>query len=163
MPDSPPPPKHPRLHAFLRHPASLLVWFTLFSVLVREQYPVSHFPMYSGFEDKTWYIYFQTADGQPLQTKRVFKNTCARSKKRYGSLAREYMKEIGKEDDRPNAAEHEVIGARLIEEYKRNAPAKVRKKREFDAVFNGEVTLVRVEINFEDGEFTTTEQKIATR
>ncbi len=163
MPESTPPPERTRLRAFLRHPASLLAWFTLFSVIVKEQYPFSHFPMYSGFEDKTWYLYFETADGEPLQAKRVFKNTVARCKKRYGSLTKNYMEEHDKRHEELTPADHEAIGGQLIEELKRKAPAKVKKKPEFAAVFDGEVTLVRVEIRYQDGEFTTAERHIATR
>ncbi len=160
---SPTPPKHPRLHAFLRHPASLLVWFTLASVLIEEQYPVSHFPMYSGFGDTTWYIYFKTADGDPVQAKRVFKNTVARCKKRYGSLRRDYQKEHDKTRSQLVAADHTIIGGQLIAELKRKAPDKVKRKRRHDAVFNGDVTLVRVDILYRDGEFTTHSRDIATR
>ncbi len=132
--------KHPKVRAFLRHPASLIVWFTLASVLIREQCPISHYPMYSGFENKTWFLYFKDADGEPLQAKRAFKNTVARCKKRYGSLREDYAKEIGKKKDKLSAEDHAEIGARLIAELKRKAPDKVKKKREFDKVFNAPLT-----------------------
>ena len=155
--------KRPKVRAFLRHPASLVVWFTLASVVIREQYPISHFPMYSGFEDRTWFLYFKDADGEPLQAKRAFKNTVARCKKRYGSLRDDYVEETGTPHDKLSDADHAEIGGRLIEELKRKAPEKVKKKREFDKVFNAPVTLVRVEIQYGDGEFSRVEKDIASR
>ena len=152
-----------RWSRFVRHPASLLVWFTLLSVVVREQYPVSHFPMYSGFESETWYIYFETADGNPIQTKRAFRNTVARCKKRYSSLRDDYADEIEKDTGALTEADHEIIGGRLLEELKRKAPDKVKAKPDLDSVFNGEVTLVRVDIRYTGGEFTTEEHDVATR
>ena len=147
----------------MRHPASLIVWFTLASVLIREQYPISHYPMYSGFENKTWFLYFKDAEGEPLQAKRAFKNTVARCKKRYGSLREDYAKEIGKKEDKLSAEDHAEIGGRLIDELKRKAPEKVKKKREFAHVFGAPVTLVRVDIRYEDGVFSKEEQDIASR
>ncbi len=154
---------HERLRKFLRHPASLIVWITLFCSAGKEQYPFSHFPMYSGFEDETWLLYFKRADGEPIQAKRAFRNTVARAKKRYGSLRDDYLEETGKEFDDLADADHEIIAGRLIEEYKANAPAKVKAKPDLDDVFNGPVTLVRIDVAYRDGEFRFSETELATR
>ena len=148
---------------FVRHPASLIVWLTLLSLVVKEEYPISHFPMYSAFESETWFLYFKTADGEPIQTKRAFRNTVARCKKRYGSLRKDYEKAQGKSGDELTDADHEKIAGTLIDELKSKAPDKVKAKPDLDSVFNGPVTLVRVDIRYEDGEFTSEEREIATR
>ena len=149
---------------FVRHPASLLVWFVILLSIVKEQYPFSHFPMYSGFERQTWYLYFKTADGEPIQTKRAFRNTVARCKKTYGTIRNDYLEETGKMHADLTDADHEIIGTRLIETLKEKAPDKVKKKPDLDSVFNGPVTLVRVDIEYtDDGEFITFEKEVATR
>ena len=154
--------RHPRIHAFLRHPASVLVWFTLFSMAVKEQYPFSHFPMYSGFASETWYVYLKTADDQPIRTKYVFKETPSHCKKRFGSLQGAYLDKTGKEWDDLTDEDRAIIGADLIKELKEDAPEKMRRKRKLENIFHGPVTLVWVDIRYLDGKFEVKERDIAT-
>ena len=47
-----------------------LVVITLLSLVLRENYPFSHFPMFSGFSSKSYFIYLADAHGTPVQTTR---------------------------------------------------------------------------------------------
>lgn len=42
------------------------------SLVVEETYPFSHFPMYSRFHPRTWYVYVTDAEDAPLATKPTF-------------------------------------------------------------------------------------------
>lgn len=45
-----------------------LLVMTLLCLGLRENYPFSHFPMYSSFSTRTYYLYLVDAAGQPLRT-----------------------------------------------------------------------------------------------
>jgi hypothetical protein len=46
-----------------------------------EWYPLSHFPMYSGFANSTWYVFVTDEAGQPIPVERTFSMRCAYLKK----------------------------------------------------------------------------------
>ena len=79
---------HTGLLHFCKHPASILVWFCLFSLVVKEQYPFSHYPMYSGWSNRTHYFYIEDENG-PIKSKLVFRVSVPRTKKLYGGILRD--------------------------------------------------------------------------
>lgn len=46
-----------------------LLVLTLLCLVLRENYPFSHFPMYSSFSKKTYYLYLTDVDGNEIPTK----------------------------------------------------------------------------------------------
>ncbi len=150
-----------RFGRFCRHPASVLVWFVLFSLVVKENYPFSHFPMYKGFEDKTYYFYVASG-GEPLPAKPMFKVSVPRIKKLHGNL----METLADErDDGTRAyqlgpeAEAEA-GRRLLDQLRAQMPGK-RKKKYADTLAKP-LTLMRVDIQYADGTFSKTPREVVT-
>jgi len=60
----------------------LLVATVTVSLVVEETYPFSHFPMYSRFHPRTWYVYATDANEEPLATKPTFGTSTPRLKKK---------------------------------------------------------------------------------
>jgi hypothetical protein len=150
-----------RLARFCRHPASVLVWFVLFSLLVKENYPFSHFPMYKGFEDHTYY-YYVASENQPLAAKPMFKVSVPRIKKLHGNL----MEALADERDDGTRAyqlgpEGEAeAGRRLLDQLRAQMSEKQRKK--YADTLAKPLTLVRVDIQYDDGTFSKTPREVVT-
>lgn len=70
----------------------LLAWLTLTPLVVavaacywlQDFYPLSHFPMYSKFDDRTYYVYLRGKDGEPLAAVPNFNIYTSDLKKHYG-------------------------------------------------------------------------------
>ena len=152
-----------RFHAGLlrlcKHPASILVWLCLFSLIIKEQYPFSHYPMYSGWSHRTHYFYIANNDG-PLEAKRIFRVSIPRTKKIYGGI----VEEIEDERDLPNHeltdADFAEAGRRLLKKLRDETPPRRRKK--FAEIIAGELSLIRVDIIREGNTFHTVERLIVT-
>jgi len=150
-----------RCARFLRHPASVLVWVVVFSLIVKENYPFSHYPMYSGFEDKTYYFYL-TSEGEPVPAKPVFRVSVPRIKKIHGN----FMKEIaeGRDDGtRPSQLDAEAqaeAGRQLLDQLRAQMPEGRRER--YAGILAKPLTLVRVDIRYEDGTFSKTRREIVT-
>lgn len=185
----PEPSKFQRFHAgllrFCRHPASILVWFCLFSLIVKEQFPFSHYPMYSGWSKGTHYFYIADKDG-PIHAKTVFKVSVPRIKKLYGGdngtldkVIDEKRKSTGKRSYEPTGDDHAEAGRRLLAKLRAGVPEKRldgqlndnQGKPRFHPdgrpllvrdVVASDLTLVRVEILREGKEFITTESRVVT-
>lgn len=151
--------RHPRIAAFLRHPASILVWFTLFSLVIKEQYPFSHYPMYSSWGSSTHYFYLSDADG-PIQAKTVFKVSVPRMKKLYGGILEGVEDELGKSHSELTDADFAEAGRRLLQQLREEAPAKRRKKH--GAIIDSELTVVRVDIARDGRVFSKVEANVVT-
>ncbi len=48
-----------------------LLLVTVLCLVLRENYPFSHFPMYSSFSNETYFLYLTDAAGQPIATSRL--------------------------------------------------------------------------------------------
>lgn len=60
------------LLAWLRHTrCRCLLVMTLLGLGLRENYPFSHFPMFSSFSDRTYFIHLADADGTALKTRQI--------------------------------------------------------------------------------------------
>jgi hypothetical protein len=150
---------HARLLGFCKHPASILVWFCLFSLIVQEQFPFSHYPMYSGWSSRTHYFYLADEDG-PIPAKLVFKTSVPRTKKLYGGILDKVKKERGVEYSDLTEGDFAEAGRRLLKKLRGEAPASRRDK--FGDIMDRELSLVRVEIIREKKKFRTEEHTVVT-
>lgn len=81
----------PRLAAsFSRYCSSLLVLLPMFlgmglCYLSGEFYPLSSFPMYSKFDDRTYLVYLKSRDGKALPSVATVSMVSSQVKKRYGA------------------------------------------------------------------------------
>ncbi|MEM9478194.1 MAG: hypothetical protein AAGA58_00885 [Verrucomicrobiota bacterium] len=144
----------PEVKAFLRHPASWLAWVVLFSIAVKENYPFSHFPMYSGFSSRTYFYYFEQ-EGEPIEAKRIFKTSIPRSKKLMGN----YKDEV--EDARKDAEDEEIEreAAKMLLAYLRETTT---QKEKYAEILGKPITVMRKNIEFVDGEFLMEDLTIVT-
>jgi len=66
---------------------ALCYWFQDF-------YPLSHFPMYSQFDDRTYYVYLKGKDGEAIATRTNFRIYTSDLKKHYGRDLKVLKKEL---------------------------------------------------------------------
>ena len=62
------------------------------SYAVGEFYPLSSFPMYSKFDDRTYYTYLRSEEGEQLPTVGTAKMYSSQLKKRYGDALKDLKK-----------------------------------------------------------------------
>ncbi len=144
MTDNPPPippdqaaPDPPsRLRRFFKNPLSPLAVFIAVSLILKENYPLSHYPMYSGIVKKTHYFYVADGDDNPIPTRENFGKSASAIKKMYGA----HLGDIAKaKDTRPYKLgwdEQVEAGSDLLDHlrergeqrsfWKRNRPEKIR-------------------------------------
>ena len=173
---------HAGLLRFCKHPASILVWFSLFSLIVKEQYPFSHYPMYSGWSHRTDYYYIADADG-PIQAKTVFKVSVPRMKKIYkgvlGDILDAKRESTGDKGYQLTDTDRAEAGKKVLAQLRKGVPKRRleghmknhERKRLFHPdgrpllvkdIVARDLTLVGVEIRRDGREFTTTEKPIVT-
>lgn len=167
---------HAGLLRFCKHPASILAWFCLLSLIIKEQYPFSNFPMYSGWSHRTHYFYIADEDG-PIQAKTVFKVSVPRMKKLYGGIIDEM--EENKSYHEFTDEDFAAAGQKLLEELRLNVPKKRLDSQLKDHarelqfhpdgkplyikdIVASDLTLIRVEIERDKKKFMTTEKPVVT-
>lgn len=60
-----------------------LVVVTALCLVLREEFPFSHFPMYSSFSNYTYYVYVSGADGKPVPVESITSVRTSKLKKIY--------------------------------------------------------------------------------
>ena len=80
------------IFAWLRNtPCRWLLIMTLLGLGLRENYPFSHFPMFSSFSNRTYFIHLADADGRALRTRQLGLSNSA-MKKIFGRYLRVDLK-----------------------------------------------------------------------
>ncbi len=155
----------PSLKKFFRHPVSAIFWLTVFSLIVKENYPFSHFPMYKGFSEKTHYFYL-ASEGGPIPGKKIFKVSVPKMKKLYGGHMEKIAEEVSKERGekfRPyqlGDEEKQEAGRRLLDQLREGTPKKQRKQ--YADILAKPITLVRVDIRYENDQFSKPSHEVVT-
>ena len=153
------------LKRFFRHPVSVIFWITVFSLIVKENYPFSHFPMYKSFGERSHYFYVKSGE-ELVPVKRVFKVSVPRIKKYYGG----HMEDIAEE--RSEAAGEKIRPYQLPDDAKIEAGKRLlgqlregmreKQKRQYAEMIAKPFTLMRVDIIYEDGEFKKPEHVVTS-
>jgi len=87
-----------------RFPFKVLVLLVALSLVLREFYPFSHYPLYTTFDGKTWYVYLTDQDDKPLPAVAVTRTRASRIKKIYNSRLRKLQtKKKGRNRDTPSS------------------------------------------------------------
>lgn len=156
----------PALKRFFRHPVSILFWFIAFSLIVEENYPFSHYPMYKGFSEETFYLYI-ASEGKPVPAKPIFKVSVPKMKKLYGN----HMDQIAEERTEASGGKirpyemgddaKKEAGERLLKQLRKAVPKKQQK--EYAEILAKPLTLMRVDILYKDGKFTKTPHEIVSK
>ena len=77
-------------------PISVAIGLTIVCLAVKENFPFTHYPMYSNFEDQTYYVWLAGGDGAPIPVEKLTYNRLGRIKKIYNSGLQEVRDEIGR-------------------------------------------------------------------
>ena len=75
----------------------MAIGLTIVCLVVKENFPFTHYPMYSNFEDQTYYVWLGDKDGNPIPAQKVTYNRLGRIKKIYNSGLQEVRDQLGKE------------------------------------------------------------------
>ena len=137
-----------------RHPAMVLPALILFTQIIGEFYPFSHFPMYSNPSDQpSDYIFVvdaanRTEDGEyiPVSMEDVFGVRAAKAKKIFISRLKDYAKDRGVEREDLTPEQTAEVAATLLE-YLRGRAKAIRKTEQLPA----RLALVRGVIRAEFG------------
>ena len=98
---------------FGRVPCALLV-LTAACLVLREQYPFSHFPMYSSFGDNTYYVHLADGTGKPLPTLPTTGMMTATLKKMYDTELRKEVARLRRSRRRLTTEEKRPAGERVL-------------------------------------------------
>ncbi len=125
-----------------------LLLLTAACLLLREQYPLSNFPMYSSFSSKTFYVYLADGDGAPLAAVNTFGVTTPTLKKIFVNETRRERERSPEKSQRLTNEQKQIVGARLLSRLK-NSPA----ARERGVVLPPVLRLYEVDISMAGGRF----------
>ncbi len=124
--------------------------------VTQEFYPLSSFPMYSSFDDRTYLTYLQSPDGEPLATVTSVNMVSSQLKKRYGDGLEELDEQYKGSHFDWSAGQKRPAGLATID-YLRNVHA--------PAAFEGGeldgVRLIDVRLFLEEGKLVRQEEPIA--
>lgn len=93
-------------------------------LLVREQYPFSHFPMYSSFSRSTYYVYLADGAGQPLATSPTVGMTTPTLKKVFDTELRKEVRRLQSSQQRLAPENRQEVAARVLARLKESAAAR---------------------------------------
>lgn len=125
-----------------------LLLITAACLLLREQYPLSNFPMYSSFGAHTFYIYLADGTGRPIASLPAVGMSTATMKKVYVTEMRKERDRLGLRAKKLTVEEKRPVGERLLTKLK-NSPA-VRQR---GSAFPGGLRLYEVEIAMRERRF----------
>ena len=74
---------------------SPLVIFIVVSLILKENYPISDYPMYSGIAKRTHYFYLADGEGNPIPTRENFGKSASAIKKMHGAHLNDIADERG--------------------------------------------------------------------
>lgn len=137
------------LGAFLRRTRlKPLLILTAACLILREQYPFSHFPMYSSFGKSTYYIYLADGAGQPLGTNPTAGMSTPTLKKVFDSELRKERRELERRQERVGPQSRVEAAKRLLARVKSAAVA-----RGTAATLPPVLRLYQVDIRLADGRY----------
>ena len=99
----------------LRHHLSAFVVTLVLCLALRECYPFSHFPMYSGISRSQHYFFIERADGEPVMIRDYFGISASSLKKIYHSHLRQLRDASGKKRDELGKEDYAAAGDALLE------------------------------------------------
>lgn len=96
-----------------------LACIAIAGLLLHEEFPFSHFPMYSSFTNKVTYVYLATALGEPLATNSSAGMHTANLKKVFDSDLQKERKRVGARG-KVTDAERRATAARVLATVRRS-------------------------------------------
>ena len=66
-------------------PLTVAIGVTITCLAVKENFPFSHYPMYSNFDDQTYYVWLADSNGEPIPVQKVTYMRLGKIKKIYNT------------------------------------------------------------------------------
>ena len=118
-----------------------------------EFFPFSHFPMYSGFAERDYYVYVTGRDGKPIATETLTFVRSTKLKKIFNNDLSGIQKQFKKRKDLLTAKQCRPAGDAVLEWLVTNAPDSAKSTlRQLSPL-----SLHRIYISIEDGAIVETE------
>ena len=105
----------PWYRLFLHTPLTTLATFVILSLIAKENYPFSHFPMYARPSAETGYFGFTDGGGNPLPVGALTGVTSPQVGKTYRKKSMIYTTEIKKSGEESRTERDRVVGAEIFE------------------------------------------------
>ncbi|MEM9480387.1 MAG: hypothetical protein AAGA58_12110 [Verrucomicrobiota bacterium] len=109
------------IKALLRFPLWAFFVVGALCLLLKENYPFSHFPMYDQFPDHTFYVYLADGTGEPLAFKSFTGYGVSKFKKKYDPEIGEVRKALDKRKLELTAEERRESGDLILRRVYTNA------------------------------------------
>jgi hypothetical protein len=105
-------------------PIKFCTALVIISLAARENYPLSHYPMYDRFTDHTFYVYIADKDGEPIPVQSLTGIRTSRIKKPYDKALNVVRKRLDKRKRELTPEESREAGmAALLKLYEDSPPA----------------------------------------
>lgn len=135
-------------------PLTVLVVYCLISLILKENYPFSHYPMYSNpGADRSYYI-LADAEGQPIPIAELTGITCPKLGKMYRKKAEDLGKRSGLSSSNLPPAQRQKVGEEIFGQLRLYAK---QLKKELPS----RLALQKVEITYRDGKVAETPETLA--
>ncbi len=106
----------------LRFPLWVFFIVGALCLVLKENYPFSHFPMYDQFPDHTFYVYIADAKGEPLPFRNFTGYGVSKLKKQYDPEIGEVRKKLKKRKVELTAEERRASGDKILRRVYGNSP-----------------------------------------
>ncbi|MEM0897876.1 MAG: hypothetical protein AAGJ79_13445 [Verrucomicrobiota bacterium] len=136
-------------------PLKFLLVLTVIGLAVEEQYPFSHYPMYSNFDGIDYFVFITDQNGEPLPCK-VMHTSAAKLKKRFNGKIKKAARAADVRERELDRATLATLGRETLESYM----GQTDRDGRMEAVT--EIRLIRVDLLAEDKEITKTEWQVAS-
>ncbi len=147
-----------RVLDFLRRiPGRPLLLITAVCLLLREEFPFSHFPMYSSFGRSTYYVYLTNGADQPLPTVTTLGVSTPTLKKIYESEVRREMERIPRASRKSLSLEQRRPAGERVLQRLLNSP----RVQQSGNVLSAGLRLYEMRITLERREFQKRKELIA--
>lgn len=141
-------------HWWLHTPLTALVLYCLVSVQLQENYPFSHFPMYSNPSAERPYYMIADGDGQPLPIGTLTGITCPKVGKIYRTECQDLANKLKLNKDRLPPEHKQAIGEKMFAYLRAEASSHKHELPE-------KLQLIRMEISYQNGQIIETPEIIA--
>jgi hypothetical protein len=141
----------PWYRVFLHTPLTALAIFVTLSLIAKENYPFSHFPMYAKPAAERSYFVITDSGGNPIPVATLTGLTSAQVGKTYRKKSGEHSAEMKKIGDESSTESDRVVGREIFDALRQRA---ARRGKDLP----GKLQLHVAEIRFADGQLTETKR-----
>jgi hypothetical protein len=138
-----------------RTPITVMVVYCLISLWLKENYPFSHYPMYSNpVADRTYYVLSDAADGKPLPVQTLSGITCPKIGKMFRTISTTLTKKSRPDVGELTAEQNLAVARKIFEQLRLYA-------KQMDQTLPAKLQLQRVHIEYRDGRVVETPELVA--